>query len=596
MIIADTASLPTSIPLAVGNSNCAPQDKIDFLQVLHLVSSGGCATTPDIPAAPAQSAAPASEAAACDPSKSIGAGASPVKSGIAEVFAGIRAQQSKTPIASVSSGSKLKKPDAADRTVNLVSKAAKDKAAKTDNVAASTFVPPAPVATPAQPVLLPDTIASNDDAATAISGGPQPSRGLLDITSRFTTPPITSMPAAATTFGASTSREGDGTATQHTIALPNAVPPLPFESAAAPRDDLSPSGRVDDESLEISSTAVVADGHAVPSIAPDTGLRAAPSTVKFKAKPPAASSPERTSSEAEPAIGAHSDTAPLPADGQRLIRPEPPLASQVSSVDTFSVDTFSGNVFAAAQTSAQLTADFGNGHSALRSNHSQSASLTSKTPLAPEKATGADAAVDRAGNTAIGPSISTHATPLQPAPAQPAASSASSPDVAAPASAALPPQGHGSDSAPVHANHKLQSNPIPDPPRMVESGQLRAGNNSSELKISVQLPELGKVEVRAVSARDVITAHLTASSHDALQVIAADRTGLEQTLKSHDVILGSLDSHSQGQSSEQHRQQSFQPLARFSARPTSPTAPISATTEADHIGLLPDHSRISVRA
>ena len=143
---------------------------------------------------------------------------------------------------------------------------------------------------------------------------------------------------------------------------------------------------------------------------------------------------------------------------------------------------------------------------------------------------------------------------------------------------------------------------IPHPPPVVDSGQLRVTANNSELKISVQLPELGKVEVRAVTAHDVTTAHLTAFRHDALPVFAAERTGLEQALKSRDVILGSLNAHAQnsqaqGQSPGQQRQQaSASAHSSDGAASIVTAATISATTEASNAGFLPDYSSISVRA
>lgn len=132
----------------------------------------------------------------------------------------------------------------------------------------------------------------------------------------------------------------------------------------------------------------------------------------------------------------------------------------------------------------------------------------------------------------------------------------------------------------------------------MDSGQLRVTQNNSELKISVQLPELGKVEVRAVTAHDVTTAHLTAFRHDALPVLAADRTGLEQALKSRDVVLGSFASHTQGQSAGQQRQQSPPSSTPSSAGDTSSpaTAITVSTVEASTAGLLPDYSSISVHA
>jgi flagellar hook-length control protein FliK len=142
----------------------------------------------------------------------------------------------------------------------------------------------------------------------------------------------------------------------------------------------------------------------------------------------------------------------------------------------------------------------------------------------------------------------------------------------------------------------IQPNPSPGLPRLVDSGQLRVTSNSSELKISVQLPELGKVEVRAVTAHDVTTAHLTTFRHDALQVLSTGRTDLAEALKSRDVVLGSLNAHAQGQSDSQQRQQDRQ----SSVQPSGGTVPVTATkaaiAEDGTTGFLPGHSSISVRA
>ncbi len=161
-------------------------------------------------------------------------------------------------------------------------------------------------------------------------------------------------------------------------------------------------------------------------------------------------------------------------------------------------------------------------------------------------------------------------------------------------SAAVSTQPSFAQSSPAPAHAQLQSNPIPDPPRMVDSGQLRVTPNNSELKISVQLPELGKVEVRAITAHDVTTAHLTAFSHDALPALSAGRNGLEQALKSRDVVLGSFDSHPQGHSGGQQRQQSFQTFAP-SPGAASIRATIVPTAEVIGSGQLPDYSSISIR-
>lgn len=135
--------------------------------------------------------------------------------------------------------------------------------------------------------------------------------------------------------------------------------------------------------------------------------------------------------------------------------------------------------------------------------------------------------------------------------------------------------------------------------QMLDSAQLHVGENSSQLKISVQLPELGKIEVRAVSAHDVTTAHLTAFRPEALPVLAESRAALEQALKSHDIVLGSLDSHAshsqaQGQAGGNPQQQSqHSPAASSVSTSAMADESVATSSKAD---LLPDYSSISVLA
>jgi flagellar hook-length control protein FliK len=160
----------------------------------------------------------------------------------------------------------------------------------------------------------------------------------------------------------------------------------------------------------------------------------------------------------------------------------------------------------------------------------------------------------------------------------------------------------------------------------VSSARLQMGEDGGQLKVSVQLPGLGKVEVRAVnSSAGTTTAHLTTSSQDALPVLESGRAGLEQALRSRDVVLGSMET--QGQRSFQQNsssQQSFQQHS-FSQHSfnqgsqnsqgqggqqgrqdnpyfqTSVTSGVSATaeavaTEAGGRSTLTGYTRISVRA
>lgn len=133
-----------------------------------------------------------------------------------------------------------------------------------------------------------------------------------------------------------------------------------------------------------------------------------------------------------------------------------------------------------------------------------------------------------------------------------------------------------------------------EPPHAIDTAQLRMQDNQSELKVSVQLPELGKVEVRAVSTHDATTAHVTVFRHDAIPMLAAERSGLEQALRSHNVILGSVGSHAQGHASPQQRQHSSHTPAQSGTAPENAT--VATTVEASYSGFLPDHASISVRA
>jgi len=162
------------------------------------------------------------------------------------------------------------------------------------------------------------------------------------------------------------------------------------------------------------------------------------------------------------------------------------------------------------------------------------------------------------------------------------AQTAHAPQIAAAPSAAAQPAAQSRGAA--------ESQPAYD------TAQLKTLGNVSELKISVQLPELGKVEVRAVSTHEATTAHITALRHDILPVLASERTGLEAALKSHDVMLGSIGSQTQGHANGQQGQQRFNASAHAldAVAGEDSTDVISAETEP--AGFLPDHVSISIRA
>jgi hypothetical protein len=246
----------------------------------------------------------------------------------------------------------------------------------------------------------------------------------------------------------------------------------------------------------------------------------------------------------------------------------------------------------------------------------QSASQSSSAQDTQQKSGGASAASDLAPSANLESTVSSHVVGFKPelaaltpdglaSGAQPTASSAAS--LAAQPASTVPAQ-----PSPVSAQAAAIPQPqgpasaAPDPPPTVDSGQLRLTVNHSELKLSVQLPELGKIEVRAITVHDVTTAHLTAFRHDALPALAAERAGLEQALKSRDVILGSLDSHAkdshaqnshaQQQPGEQQYPQSLQSPAQILGGDSSVAAAETTFTgaEASTAGLAPDRSRLSV--
>lgn len=120
------------------------------------------------------------------------------------------------------------------------------------------------------------------------------------------------------------------------------------------------------------------------------------------------------------------------------------------------------------------------------------------------------------------------------------------------------------------------------------------------MKVSVQHPELGRIEVRAVASHEGTTAHVTASRADALQALASERGGLEQALKSSDVVLGSLNANAHGNSPQHSSQGREQGQASAQTHGTEPQAPAAAeiipgaVMEADNF--VPAYSSISVRA
>jgi len=437
------------------------------------------------------------------------------------------------------------------------------------------------------------------------------------------TPPI-SPGASADSLAGPGSRRADSAITQLSPILPAQGIALPSSgslaaagaadtassaqsSSAAPASAPAAESQQDDASESLVSSFPLADSSGTPSIsgaplAASTGLSLstlASTEARLAARAPELKTPvampnPQTSAasrktEHAAASQAVSETA-LSDPGQQIFSLHSPSSMEpVTRAAAAPIDSTPGVSDISASRQAERPGRV----------RSESTSTRNHADAAPEKTADVIATADHAAISAAASVAGAHpATPL--IPAQSATSTATAPAATLPqstpdVSAVLGqrPQNSSPGAAPAQA----LPNPAAEPPRVMGSAQLHVGEGSNELKISVQLPELGKVEVRAVTTHDVTTAHLTAFRHDGFQALTADRGGLEQALKSRDVILGSLDSHANGHSTGQQRQQGSHSTAQ-NASDNTPLAAVgtSIASETDHPGFLPDHASISVRA
>jgi hypothetical protein len=344
-----------------------------------------------------------------------------------------------------------------------------------------------------------------------------------------------------------------------------------------------------------SSAAWLATSSAAsPAASPATSLTAQP-----KAKPQAAVSPAKPGGVAASASSAGDDPQFVFKNAQPVtgVHSLPARNNFVQAGSPVNHSLLRNAADASSHESKSSSRDEGASHG-VASSAARQTSSTANAPGNQDSSAGTGASFAHALHAQASslPSADSQSSGLQNSGGQAAAAPPPAATSSAPTVVPAPPQGSTLFSAP----QQLQPSAGAAPSHMVDSGQFQTRGNNSELKISVQLPELGKVEVRAVTSRDVTTAHLTTNHPDALQVLAADRTTLEQALKSRDVILGTLDSHAQnshGQSGGEQRQQSSQSSAQPSGGTPSTDTIATASALADTAaGLLPDYSSISVRA
>jgi len=128
----------------------------------------------------------------------------------------------------------------------------------------------------------------------------------------------------------------------------------------------------------------------------------------------------------------------------------------------------------------------------------------------------------------------------------------------------------------------------------LDTAHLRTTAGGAELKVSVQLPDLGRVEVRAVTSANGTQAHLTTEHHATAVALSSGRDGLEAALRTHDVTLGSLTTQSEAQGGHERNQPEPQRAsgANNNERDTDGLQTTSAS-ESETIP-LPEYSSISV--
>ena len=421
-----------------------------------------------------------------------------------------------------------------------------------------------------------------------------------------------------------------GTATEESSsqAAQHGAIPLAAGSAPAAADKANPEA-VGDVVREVARQAAVHDAEgltksaaswpASPSAASLFSSVAEPAPLQPRAKPQAAiastHAAPNTQAASGPDLRAPSNSAQptsnaAPLSGGTMVAKAGSAANQSVPL---SGDGASSRVN--RSTTRQDSTSRGGNSSAPRQTSSTTGAHDSSAALAPATHDQALPQSSALQSTAVH-GAELHGTGLQSVGVQNAGGQAAAAPAMATAAASVvpvPPQGN----APAAAPRQLPPNPAPEAAPMVNSGQLHATANGSELKISVQLPELGNVEVRAVTAHDVTTAHLTASHPDALQLLSNGRATLEQALNSRDVLLGSLDSrgqnsqhqHSQNQHSQhqqsqaqgqpggEQRQPSPSPSAQTSGGAASAAAATSTSVPAESgiANPLPVYSSISVR-
>ena len=584
------ATVPAPFASPAGSGRSASADHSDFHQVLQQVhspaaSSPGTGADPGADASPAGSA-PVSQGAAHNATPSAAtssatASSASAGSGSTGFLASLTASSQQPGCAESSSGVQAKKEKSAGKSLSTNSKQGAKEAGSAQlskqgsesakSVTDPSLLPIAALPTPAESSLSPTLPADSDCDAESSLTACQPAS---PDGASFSLPGGSADPAAL----ASASAHGAATSGEFAAAAGDARPAV-------------------DAAISATAPAVLPEPAIRAPFSATTGSNSVSATAaaKPKAKVQGALSSGKADDSASPASVAGEDAAAETKSSRHVLNTHAAAAQESIAERNSAPGAAANSASSQGATRSGRTRPVSQGSSAQDTQH-KSSDVSTASALDPGASLESTVSSHGVGFKAELAAL----TPDRPASGAPPAASLTAPLAAQPASASA-----AQPSAAASAQSQGPANTAPDPPPTVDSGQLRATANQSELKVSVQLPELGKVEVRAVTAHDVTTAHVTAFRHDGLAALAAERTGLEQVLRSRDVTLGSLDSHArdphaqnshaQQQSGEQQRQQSpAQFLGGDSSVATAETTFTGTGSETSAAGVAPDRSRLSV--
>jgi flagellar hook-length control protein FliK len=293
-------------------------------------------------------------------------------------------------------------------------------------------------------------------------------------------------------------------------------------------------------------------------------------------------------------IAATSTGAGLQSPGAVESTQHAALGGQVAAAGTLPLEQWAGG--ATQSNTAQTSTTHSSAH---KRNHEEATYASSGTRVAQavdgaakaEKPHdgGSDAMTGNAASTAATTSAAVSAKAEASTPAQPVTAMASATMTAANLSGTMPARPLATASADTQMATLAASQGS-----TLDAAHLRTTTGGAELKVSVQLPELGRVEVRAVTSVNGTEAHLTTEHHAAAAALSSGRDGLEAALRTHDVTLGSLTTQSQSQGGHERNQPEPQRAGGTNSHARDTDGRQTTSAAESEATPLPEYASISV--